>query len=324
VSNVDDLARFLIMHLSGGDSVLAPATVADMHRVHAPLGDGSGGMGLGFRVDRRNGRPFFCHGGDGSGYTTFIGGHPEERVGVVVLMNTAGAQEARSAIARAALDSVLDDAPRRTRPAVTVRPPKGRYRSTFWEVPAEVAERHGAPVVTMAPGRIAFAESVSTLSPAGGSRWYADGGMFDGWELDFDTSTGDRRFFGGAYPFEFMADDTPVTTLPTVVDERGELTGTWAGTLDTPFGAIPLELDVQLGKVALGVMGSDGLDTDAETRDGWIRARFELDLAGFGPIVLFVRLGLVAGRLEGMLYVRHEGGEASLPAVLESPTQNFT
>jgi hypothetical protein len=109
-----------------------------------------------------------------------------------------------------------------------------------------------------------------------------------------------------------------VTTLPTAVDERGALTGGWEGMLDTPFGAIPLELDVQLGKVAVAVMGNDGVDTDAETRDGWIRARFEFDLAGFGPIILFVRLGLTAGRLEGLLYARYEGGELSLPAVLES------
>jgi hypothetical protein len=243
---------------------------------------------------------------------------------VALLMNTAGAQEARSAIARAAFDSVLDDGPRRTRRAVTVRPPNGRYRSTYWGVPAEIAERDGAPVVTMAPNPVAFAESVSTLSAAGGSRWRADGGMFDGWELDFDTSTGDRRFFGGVYPFEFVADDTPVTTLPTVVDEHGDLTGAWEGTFDTPFGAIPLELDVQPGKVAVGVMGTDGVDTDAETRDGWVRARFEFDLAGFGPIVLFVRLGLVAGRLEGMLYARYEGGELSLSAVLEPKAASLT
>jgi hypothetical protein len=176
----------------------------------------------------------------------------------------------------------------------------------------------------MAPNPVAFAESVSTLREAGGSRWRADGGMFDGWELDFDTSTRDPRFFGGVYPFEFVPDDTPVTTLPTAVDERGDLTGAWAGTLDTPFGAIPLALDVELGKVAVGVMGNDDVDSDAETRDGWIRARFEFDLAGFGPIVLFARLGRVAGRLEGLLYARYEGGELSLPAVLESKAQNLT
>ncbi|MDP9333322.1 MAG: beta-lactamase family protein, partial [Actinomycetota bacterium] len=63
VSTVEDLARFLIAHLNRGGGIVTPANVADMHRLHAPLGPGGGGMGLGFRVDRRSGRAFFCHGG---------------------------------------------------------------------------------------------------------------------------------------------------------------------------------------------------------------------------------------------------------------------
>src|SRR5207248_827534 len=67
VSTVEDLARFLIAHLNRGGGIVTPDRVADMHRLHAPLGASGGGMGLGFRVDRRAGRPFFCHAGDGSG-----------------------------------------------------------------------------------------------------------------------------------------------------------------------------------------------------------------------------------------------------------------
>jgi CubicO group peptidase (beta-lactamase class C family) len=55
-SNVEDLARFLIAHLTESGAGIAPATFADMHRLHAPLGAGGGGMGLGFRVDQRGGR----------------------------------------------------------------------------------------------------------------------------------------------------------------------------------------------------------------------------------------------------------------------------
>lgn len=221
VSTVEDLARFLIAHLSGGAPILSSGTIADMHRLHASLGAGGGGMGLGFRVDRRRGRPFFCHAGDGFGFTTFIGGHPEERVGVALLMNTGGAQEARSTIIRAALDSVLSDSSSRSKTGgENAALLDGGYRSTYWGVRADVADDAGEPVVTTAQSAIAFAESVSRLTRSGG-RWRADGGMFDGCELDFDTTANDRRFYGGLYPFEFVADDTNPVALPSAVDEAG-------------------------------------------------------------------------------------------------------
>lgn len=79
VSNVGDLARFLVAHLAGAGAGLRPETFDDMHRLHAPLGAGGGGMGLGFRVDRRGGRPFFCHVGDGGGFTTSSAAIPMSR-----------------------------------------------------------------------------------------------------------------------------------------------------------------------------------------------------------------------------------------------------
>jgi CubicO group peptidase (beta-lactamase class C family) len=317
ISNVDDLARFLVAQLNGGGPILASDTVADMHRVHAPLGNGGGGMGLGFRVDRRGGRAFFCHGGDGAGCTNLIAGYPHDRVGVALLLNTAGAQTARSEIARAALDSVLDTEASSTRSTGAVTPPaNGRYRSTYWGVPAEVTDADGVPAVNEEANAFAFAASVSHLTDLDG-RWRAEGGMFDGYELDFDTANGTRRFFGGVYPFEFVGDETQPVGLPADVETGGTLTGRWTGTTDTPFGAIPLELDLGADQVAVAIMGTGGTDDHAEVRDGWIRAQFAFDLVGFGPIVLFMRLGRVEGRLEGLLWARYEGGEVTLPTVLE-------
>ena len=157
---------------------------------------------------------------------------------------------------------------------------------------------------------------MSTLTEVDG-RWRADGGMFDGCELDFDGTDGDRRFCGGVYPFEFVADETTPVGLPVEVETGGTLTGRWAGTTDTPFGAIPLELDLDANQVAVAIMGTGGTDDHAEVSDGWIRAQFAFDLVGFGPIVLFMRLGRVAGRLEGLLWARYEAGEVTLPTVLE-------
>ena len=136
--------------------------------------------------------------------------------------------------------------------------------------------------------------------------------MFDGCELDFDTSTGDRRFFGGVYPFEFVPDDTPVTTLPTAVDEHGDLTGAWEGPLDTPFGAIPLELDVQPGKVAVAMMDRRRR-CRAEARDRWVRASFEFDLLpALDPSCCSYGWAEVASRLE-RCYALYEGEDCHCP-----------
>ena len=169
------------------------------------------------------------------------------------------------------------------------------------------------------PNALAYGESTGRLTREG-NRWRADGGMFDGCELDFETTAeGGPRFYGGLYPFEFLADDAVnVITLPVEVDATGQLDGAWAGTTDTPLGPIPLELEVDSDRhrVAITVMGTGGADPEAETVDGWVRARFDLDIAGFGPITAFARLGLVDDRFEGLLYIRTDDGEFTFPTLL--------
>jgi hypothetical protein len=283
-------------------------------------------MGLGFRVDRRGDRPFFCHVGDGGGFTTFVGGYPDEQVGVALLVNLGGAEYARAAITRAALDWVVGDAKPRARRAAAAPAPtpvSGGYQSTYWGLRADVSFDEGVPVVTVGSTSLSAAQSVSRLTEACG-RWRADGGMFDGCELDFAGVDGgaaaearDRRFYGGLYPFEFVGDDAKPAQLPTTVDETGDPSGHWDGMIDTPVGPVPIELVVDSGAVAVSLLEVGGSDRDAETHGGWVRARFELDIVGFGPIAVFARLGLVDGRLEGLLWVRHSSGELTIPAVLQ-------
>ena len=76
-SNVLDLSKFLIAHLTGGGGILDAKSVAEMHRLHARQGSSEQGQGIGFRVTRANGRHTICHGGDGSGFTAFIAAQPE-------------------------------------------------------------------------------------------------------------------------------------------------------------------------------------------------------------------------------------------------------
>jgi hypothetical protein len=185
---------------------------------------------------------------------------------------------------------------------------------------ADVRYDDGVPVVTVPENAIAFAASVSRLTEVAG-RWSAEGGMFDGCEHDFEGSGADRRFFGGLYPFELVADDDrqPIA-LPLAVDEHGDVNGAWAGEIDTPFGSIPMELHVDGGRVQIALLGVEAVDSNADTGAGWIRAHLALDDFGFGALVILTRLGLTDDRVRGLLYVRHPGGELTIPAELERGT----
>ncbi|MBV8951263.1 MAG: beta-lactamase family protein [Actinobacteria bacterium] len=323
VSNVEDLARFLVAMLNEGGGVLAAEAVASMQRLHAPLGSGFGGMGLGLRVDHRRERRFFCHGGDGAGFTAFVGGHPGERVGVVLLMNTGGADVARSNLVRVALECVLDGTGRTAYATAAASSPRAsRYRSTFWNVRAEVTVGDGMPELTVPAGTISFDEGVSRLAPAG-SRWFADGGVFDGWELEFASDSDGRPCFsGGVYPYLFRADDTPIIGLPHNVDTTADVGGAWVGTADTPFGPLPLGVEVDAGarRVTVDIMGMTEADTAADADGGWVRGEVPFDVPGVGPITVFVRLGVIGGRLEGLLYARTQFGEFGIPTTLSRST----
>ena len=187
-------------------------------------------------------------------------------------------------------------------------------------MPAEVGERNGAPTLTVEANAVAFGDSIGTLTEVDG-RWRVDGGMFDGWELDFDGTDGDRRFCGGVYPFEFVADETPVAAaLPSEVDVHGRIGGAWAGSLDTPLGTIPIELTVEPadGTVVVDVMGTNARDDHADVGGGWIHARVEVDAAGFGAVTLLVRLGSTDGGLRGLLWARNASiGEIRMLAALD-------
>jgi len=319
VSTAEDLARFLIAHLNGGAAVLSPDAVREMHRLQVPLGPGGGGMGLGFRVDQRGGRPFVCHGGDGNGFTTFIGGHPQERVGIVVLINTGGIHEARSAIVRAGLAAVLEEPPghrdRRDLPARFA----GAYRSTYWELRAELSAGRDSEQLTVL-GPMLSSETTSELIRIDG-RWRGEDGVFDGWELDFaEGPDGTCHFYGGVYPFDFVADATPIIRVPTDVDRRETVTGVWTGTMDTPVGPVPVALHVEGStSVTVTTMGATDLAMrDATATAGWVTGRFDLQIPDIGALTVFVRVGLIQGQLEGMAYVTMIFGEYAIPIGLQS------
>lgn len=313
-ATVLDLAKFIIAHLDSGDGILKPETTREMHEVHAALGARDGGMGLGFRVTRSNGRTLVCHGGDGGGFTAFAGFYPNEGVGVALLINTGGMQTARSVISNTALGLMAGQTKRRRAPATSgVR--AGVYRSTFWEIEVEVRDAD-PPTLTTTEGLVVADEAgVSSLTPVAAGSYQGEGGMFHGFEIGFEHGD-DPRFRGGVYPFTFIWDGDLVEPPP--IDETDDLTGEWQGSVHTPMGQLALTLqivDAASGKLSTPM--GPALLSNFRARSGRVEADFPLDIPGVGEFRNFLRVAARGGRLAGKTYSRSKFGETVMPTELE-------
>jgi CubicO group peptidase (beta-lactamase class C family) len=117
-STADDMARWMIVHLSGdtveGAGAVSPETLLELHRltmpettIFRPDPDFSMlGYGLGWFVHRYRGEPLLTHGGNNWGYSATLGLLPERGLGVVVLSNQDSSQSV-FAIMRAIVDRFL-------------------------------------------------------------------------------------------------------------------------------------------------------------------------------------------------------------------------
>ncbi len=329
-STVEDLARFLIAHLNGGayeeSRVLKEETVAQMHHLHARSGPSRGGMGLGFRVDGEGGRRLICHGGDGTHFTAFIGAHPDERVGVALLVNMGRAQTARSVIGRAALRSLLGERVVLEPEAIPAGDADGEweraagsYHSSFWGIEATVTVEDGAPSVTMEGGIVAGAEgerSYLRRDEAGIVRGV--GGPFDGFELTFEYGAGGKAttLYGGVYPFRFdrVGDVAP----PTEIDEEADVVGRWSGTVQSPLGPVPVEINVadERRATATALAAQDAALEEFSAARGRVEGHLDTSLPGFGDLRIFLRLQASGGRLVGRAYARGDFGEVPMKAEL--------
>ena len=328
LSTVEDLGRFLIAHLNGGalngQRILRAETVAQMHRLHAPAGRSQAGMGLGFRVARSNERYLICHGGDGLGFTNFIGGYPEEKVGIALTLNRGGAQTARSVIANTALATLTGsratDATRRGS-AEQVQRLAGRYGSTYWDIKADITIEGGQAWLTVTGGLVVSAEHPkSSLFQGGDGVFLARGGMFDGFELTFDVGTDPSvvSFYGGVYPLRFdrQGDVVPVAELAR--DEAAELVGSWSGTAATPLGPMLVRLeivDATRGTVDTPFAQKVAIQEFA-AEAGRVSGQFVVTAPGIGEMQLFLRLQAAGGKLQGPVYTRGWFGEVPMATEL--------
>ena len=87
-STANDLLTFLAAALGYTKTPLAPAMAA-MLTVRRPSGTPGMEAALGWQVLTRDGQELYAHDGGTGGYRSFIGYDPKNRVGVVVLANTA-------------------------------------------------------------------------------------------------------------------------------------------------------------------------------------------------------------------------------------------
>jgi len=306
-STAMDLAEFLQAHIGDGTGILAPDSVREMQEVSARQGAAPDGMGLGFRVTRSNGRELVCHGGDGGGFTAFAGFHPEDGVGVALLINTAGMQVARSVIANTALEVLLDSTSRKGVAVQGIRP--GLYRTNFWDVVAEVED--DPPAIDVSEGLVVLDEVCeSRLVALEGGGVEGEGGMFHGFEVTL-TGGDEPGISGGVYPFAF----TRVGDIPEVepIDENADLSGAWSGTVQTPMA--PLAITLTIGEANTATVTTPFGTTDVlnlGAHSGKMVGEFPLSFPGVGDFTNFLRLEARGGRLTGMTHARSQFGENAM------------
>jgi len=93
VGSVDEAARFLLLHLNGGQTsgtqLLSAESVAEMRLITPRGGKRDFGLGWFRSLEARGRRPAFVeHLGGGAGFWNVMRIYPEELLGVVVMGNT--------------------------------------------------------------------------------------------------------------------------------------------------------------------------------------------------------------------------------------------
>jgi CubicO group peptidase (beta-lactamase class C family) len=168
---VTDLARFVMLQFrdgaAGGAQILKSSTLREMQRPHWVDPDWTAGWGLGFRVQRRNGKTYAGHGGALRGYRTQVQTCPAERIGVIVLTNADDGEPVK--YADKAFDWVAPAIVKATTPEAATAPAGweryvGRYRNAWWDAQVLLVEGRLAMIDPSLPDPM---PNVIWLNPAG-------------------------------------------------------------------------------------------------------------------------------------------------------------
>jgi CubicO group peptidase (beta-lactamase class C family) len=154
VSTLEDIARYLAFHMSGGGAVLGGKSLREMHRPQWLHDDWQSAWGLGVRVRRADGRVRVGHPGTAPGFAALMEFIPSLRLGVVVLTNADdGNPAAFCDYALQLLAPIVAKAAARAAPALGEEMERycGRYRSENGNMTMLVAVLDGQ-LTLVAPG----------------------------------------------------------------------------------------------------------------------------------------------------------------------------
>jgi hypothetical protein len=94
ICSAEDMAHFLIAQINDGRygdaSVLSPECIAEVHRPAVPTESPDEFYGMGWFIGPTNDVPTIYHSGDNANFAASLLIVPEERLGIVVMMNTNG------------------------------------------------------------------------------------------------------------------------------------------------------------------------------------------------------------------------------------------
>ena len=103
-----DMGRFMIAHLNNGGSLLKPATALQMHTTALTIIPPLNRMMLGFYEQNINGHKVISHAGDTPAFHSQLWMFPEDKVGIYISMNAAGAQGVTGPIRSQLLEGFAD------------------------------------------------------------------------------------------------------------------------------------------------------------------------------------------------------------------------
>jgi len=180
-STVEDLARFLSLQFrdgpAGGRQILRASTLREMRRVQWLKPDWKSGWGLGFGIERREGRVQVGHGGNVAGYTTRITFWPQAKIAVIVMTNADDGNPVM--YANRGFDLVSPEILKATAPPGEPAQPDpawnryvGKYRNSWEDTEVLVL---GGELVMLSPSAVDPKESMLKLRPAGQHTFLADG-----------------------------------------------------------------------------------------------------------------------------------------------------
>jgi CubicO group peptidase (beta-lactamase class C family) len=234
-STVLDLAKFVSMNLNHGTyharRLLKEETIAEMHRLQAPTGKSSSGMGLTWFRTIHDGRVMLYHTGGLPDFTNHVCFYPEEGLGVCWLSNMQDGSNWRP------------PAPTVLRMAHGDEPPRASLQSTpnnWSKIVGVYGDETHQSTIRVVNGYLVLDEKL-LLERLDDSTYRVHGPSSDGEDmtLEYGENGNVRQFDLGT---SFHLRYTP--TVPRV-DNGADLVGTWIGEYVDAYGFHDMELRIQ-------------------------------------------------------------------------------